>query len=164
MIEQDIYDHLRNETLGNTSDSTRQAARLHFRDLAGKAVYLGRIRAHHATGTPPTPPIGVFIRKLNGGNQYDVVSEHPTAQPIVEVTIVGRDDSHAKQVLDIAEAVRLIFSGYVGFLGVDDTYVQGCTVEAELSLPPQLLGDGGDRWSHAAVIDLRFTINQHIAA
>lgn len=150
MIERAIYDHLSSdETLPNAQ---RQTAKLTFRHNAGRSVFLGRV----PTDNPA--PIAVSIRRITGGETYNTVGEEGTAQPVVEVLLMGRDPQHATQVLAAAEALRIVFSGYVGPLG--DHYCQGCQVVRSQSLAPLLLPDGADRWNHAYICDLQFTVDQ----
>lgn len=153
MIEQNIADHLRNPTTGDTSSTVRQAARERFRHLAGR-VYLGRLPEEAV-------PIGVSVRTVSGGELYWVAAEYELAQPVVEFLIAGRDWEHGPKVLEVAESLRLIFSGYRGGLGTNECC--GCTVLRSASFAPTRLGDGSDRWAHQFSIDFQFTIGQSVA-
>ncbi len=89
---------------------------------------------------------------------YQVVSlTRPTAidDPLtiqaarVQVALSGRG---AADVVDAAEAVRLLLHGFAGTLGGLVT-VRECRVEAERDLP-EPPKDASDRWTHRTVIDV----------
>lgn len=152
MIEFAIYDHLRNYTTGDTTDAVRQTARQRFIHLAGNVVYLGRI-------PEDAGPVAVCIRRLDGGEQYQLLGEHTSSQPTIEFLVVGTDP-YGKTVLDVADNLRLIFSGYRGEMG--EHYCSGATVESSVMISPRTFGDGSDRWVHGFSLSMRFTVDQTV--
>lgn len=149
-----IAEHLRDPESGDTSNATRQAARRAFVHHAGPRVYLGRIPEG------PSPPVAVAIRLVDGGEQYGVAGEVGVAQPVVEFLVVGRDPD-SKHVLTVADSIRLIFSGLATqYLG--DMWLRSASVERSNQVPPRLYGDGSDRWSHAVVTDVVFSVTQSV--
>lgn len=154
-ILQAIAEHLRDPDSGDTSNATRQAARRAFVHHAGPRVYLGRIPEG------PSPPVAVAIRLVDGGEQYGVAGEIASAQPVVEFLVVGRDPD-SKLVLTVADSIRLIFSGLATqYLG--DLWLRSAHVERTNQIAPRLYGDGSDRWSHAVVLDLVFSVTQTVS-
>lgn len=152
MIELAIYDHLRNYTTGDTSDVVRQTARQRFIHLAGNVVYLGRI-------PEDAGPVAVCIRRVDGGEQYQILGEHTSSQPTIEFLIVGTDP-YGKSVLEVADNLRLIFSGYRGNIG--QHYCSGAMVESSFNLQPSPFGDGSDKWVHVFSISIQFTVDQTV--
>jgi len=154
MIERAIYDHLIDPSSGDASNDNRQTARYRLRNLAGNAIYVGRIPDKDV-------PYALLLRRVDGGHVYNLDGEEQTAQPIVEFTLYGRREDSAIEVLNGIEYVRKIFSGYRGDLGnSSEHFVYGCTIERDLmplSLAPP---DGLNKWLHRYSMDLRFTIDQ----
>lgn len=151
-ILENIAEFLRDPDSGDTSNATRQAARRAFVHHAGPKVYIGRIPENLS------PPVAVAIRLVDGGEQYGVTGEIATCQPVVEFQVVGHDP-HWKHVSAVADSIRLIFSGLATqYLG--DLWLRSAHVERTNHGSPKLYGDGSDRWSHAVVVDVIFTVSQ----